>query len=197
MIAGCRGCGAPLAPSLPGGRPRVWCSERCRKRQYDLACVSCGGRVDGTTPGKMANRDEPVCRACAGAHYATWTREAIVCCVQEFAEETGGIPPVADDFMRLHALGAAVPSVTCVQGRFGSWNAAVFAAGFAPRTPGMHSIAPPLTAKQREVCAVRYAAGESSVRIAADLGCAPPTVIRWVRAAGVPVRPPAFGKRAA
>lgn len=171
---------------------------RARKRRYDLVCVGCGGRVDGTSPGRMASREDPVCRACAAdGHYATWTREAIVCCIQEFADATGGIPPVADDFVRRHALGEAVPSVTCVQGRFGSWSAAIAEAGFEPRSPGMHGIVPPLTAGQREACVSRYAAGESSVRIAADLGCAPPTVIRWVRAAGVPVRPPAFGKRAA
>lgn len=28
---GCRGCGAPLTTGR--GRPRIWCSERCRRQQ--------------------------------------------------------------------------------------------------------------------------------------------------------------------
>lgn len=30
--AGCRGCGTPLEQPATG-RPRVWCSERCRRRK--------------------------------------------------------------------------------------------------------------------------------------------------------------------
>jgi DNA-binding CsgD family transcriptional regulator len=170
---------------------------RRRKRRYDLVCVDCGGRVDGTAPGKMPNRDEPVCIKCAGEHYAVWTREAIIFAIQEWADEHGGIPPSAADWLRAHALSGPVPVVNHVLRRFGTWNAAIRAAGFEPHPTGPVGGYTVLTAAQREECARRYAAGESSTRIAADLGCNPNAVLKWVRHAGVPVRPAPFGRRAA
>jgi hypothetical protein len=127
----CKGCGTPLPPKTWKGRDQVWCSDRCRKAQYDLVCVECGGRVSGTDPGRIPNLDEPVCANCAGGHYAIWTREAIACAIQEWADEHGGIPPAATDWLRARARNdSRVTSVTNVQKRFGTWNAAIRAAGF-------------------------------------------------------------------
>jgi hypothetical protein len=168
-----------------------------RKARYDLVCVDCGGRVDGTTPGKMSDPDAPVCGSCAAEHYAVWTRDAIVLCIQDWADEHGGIPPAANDFSRARALNpGAVPVVNHVLGRFGTWNAAIRAAGFEPYASGPIGGFTPLTLEQRDECARRYAAGESSTRIAADMGCAPQIVIKWARRAGVPIRD-GFARRAA
>ena len=57
----CRGCGAPITQPLTRGRRREWCSDKCRKRQYDRPCVDCGTPIDGTTPSRKAER----CPACA------------------------------------------------------------------------------------------------------------------------------------
>lgn len=56
----CAGCGAPLAPSE--GRPRKWCSERCRKAQYSVPCEDCGAPVNGND-GRGAHR---WCLECSG-----------------------------------------------------------------------------------------------------------------------------------
>lgn len=161
---------------------------RQRKRRYDLECVLCGGRVDGTSPGKMHDPANPVCLDCAPGHYAVWTRDAIVLCIQEWADEHGGVPPAACDFLRARAADLPVPSVNNVQRRFGSWNEAIRAAGFEPHHPGPLGGFTMLSPEQRAECARRYAAGESSTLIAADLGCQPQTVIKWARKAGVPIR---------
>jgi DNA-binding CsgD family transcriptional regulator len=194
----CKGCGTALPPKTWQGRDRVWCSERCRKRQYDLTCVECGGRVDGTTPSKIPNLDEPVCASCAAGHYAIWTPEAIVCAIQEWADEHGGIPPSANDWWRARARGySGACNPNHVIARFGSWNAGIRAAGFTPHAGGpLGGGYTPLTSQQRAECARRYAAGESSTSIAADFGCSPLTVVNWVRKAGVEIRP-GFAKRAA
>jgi hypothetical protein len=172
--------------------------RRARKAKYDLECVDCGGRVDGTTPGKMANPDEPVCGHCAAEHYAVWTRDAIVLCIQDWADDHGGIPPSANDFSRARVFNpGAAPNVNHVLNRFGSWNAAIREAGFEPYASGpVGGYYTALTLEQRAECARRYAAGESSIRIAADMGCAPHIVTKWARRAGVPIRD-AFAKRAA
>jgi DNA-binding CsgD family transcriptional regulator len=170
---------------------------RLRKRKYDLVCVDCGSRVGGTSPGKMANRDEPVCVSCAAEHYAVWTREAIILAIQEWADDHGGIPPSATEWECAHALGQPVPVSAHVIGRFGSWNTAIKATGYEPHPCGPVGGFTVLTTEQRAECARRYAAGESSVRIAADLNCKPATVLRWARHAGVPIRRGFAQRRAA
>ncbi len=150
-MSGCNGCGAALAPSVGRGRPRKWCSERCRKRSYDLACVVCGGRVDGTTPGKIPDIEKPVCIVCAPRFYALWDRERVIAAIQRWADEHGGVPPTATDwdspFARARGLHEKAdkfeaddcwPWVNTVRRYFGSWNAAIAAAGFEPWPPGHH-----------------------------------------------------------
>lgn len=138
---GIQTAGAPL---------RKWCSEKCRKTKYDLACVDCGGRVSGTTPGKMANRAEPRCIGCAarvsGAARKVWTRDAVAAAMREWHEVYGEAPAQADwcpyfargygddaRAVRFEDADGHWPSFMAVVNEFGSWNAAVVAAGFAPR----------------------------------------------------------------
>jgi hypothetical protein len=146
----CETCGTAFTVTNPKAAKRRFCSNRCRKRQYDLVCVGCGGRVDGTTPGKMPDRDNPVCAACAGAHYAKWTPETVVAAIQRFAERYGR-PPAAPDFDTSHARSLGhdwraerfhadgdYPVATSVTYVFGTWNAAIEAAGFATRRGGQY-----------------------------------------------------------
>ncbi len=191
----CLMCGGPLPPQRSSGRRRKWCSDRCRKRKYDLVCVECGGRVDGTTPSR--NVREPVCAACTGAHYSAWPREAIILAIQEWADDHGGIPPSVNQWESARLHGAEFPSRTYISYRFGKWTTAVRAAGFEPHPFGPVGGYTPLTEAQRAECVRRYRNGESGPAIAADLGCAPAVVLKWARRAGVPARPPAFFKATA
>ena len=67
MTKTCETCGTEFTPKGPYANKQRFCTDRCRKRQYDLTCVDCGGRVDGTSPGKIPDRENPVCAACAPA----------------------------------------------------------------------------------------------------------------------------------
>jgi DNA-binding CsgD family transcriptional regulator len=173
-------------------------ARRERQAKFDLVCVECGGRVAGGSRHQLIDIEEPVCRRCAGDHYAIWTREAIVCAIQEWADEHGGIPPSSTHWKAARVRGDdRVTSVSSVLRRFGTWNAAIQAAGFEPHAGGPVGGVTPLTEDQRAECARRYAAGESSVVIAADLGCTPHTVTKWARREGVSIRAPFHRKAAA
>lgn len=123
----CAGCGRTFTEERR--TRRRFCSERCRKSQYDLVCVDCGGRVDGTTPSKRPDPSRPVCAACAGEHYARWSREAILDAIRAWARDRGAIPTATE---WANATDVS-PATSRVQAHFGSWNAAIEAAGFEPR----------------------------------------------------------------
>ena len=185
----CQGCGT-LFVAAHGNRK--WCSERCRKRQYDRVCVGCGGRVDGTSPGRAAA--EPRCRACRDEYRranAVWTREAIVCAIQEWAARNDGIPPSAGNWGQDRARGDnRVCAVNHVMNRWGTWSAAIRAAGFEPRAPGPVGGFTRLTDRQRAEIPRLYEQGWSLTQLAARYQCSSDTVRRWVLVAGVRMRRP-------
>jgi hypothetical protein len=198
----CKVCGGPLPPekTLPqgGGPRRKFCSERCRKTQYDLVCTVCGGRASGADPGRMADRTKPVCVSCAAEHYAHWTTDAIVAAIRAWTAKHGRFPSVQDFQRARYHSSEHVPTENHVIYRFGSWRNALQAAGYdRPPRRGPSAGFKVLTPEQRGDCARRYAAGESSVAIAADLGCSPRVVLDWARRAGVEIRPRPFGDRKA
>lgn len=119
---------------------------RARKAKTNGTCRDCGATTtsDGSyTPER--------CKACAPkaqkAAYRAWTIE----CMQEWNRRFGQ-PPAARDWnqsmartqgaldviARYEATGRPWPCSTGVQGAFGSWNAAMKAAGFTPRGYGEH-----------------------------------------------------------
>lgn len=118
---------------------------RARKTRYAQPCMDCGV----PTSGSEGWRDEPRCLACARAHRddKIWTQDAIVLAIQEWIAEYGDPPSVNDwgPYRARHALGdeeraarfeqadGAWPSVTTVYATFGSFNAALVAAGLNPR----------------------------------------------------------------
>lgn len=113
-------------------------AARARKDRLAKFCVGCGARVsyEGTR-----------CRTCASVTY--WTRGRILNAIREWATLTG-TPPTATDWNPSHARAIRDvgephlwsdnpdrwPYSSIVQRTFGSWNAAVAAAGFIPRRPG-------------------------------------------------------------
>lgn len=108
-------------------------------------CVDCGASTSWANGGGPSER----CRKCAVLHARVWTREAIIGAIQRWAEETGGIPPAAMDWNPSDAAAKGHPeraerfytdgpwpAMSTVREAFGTWNAAIAAAGFAPRQTG-------------------------------------------------------------
>jgi endogenous inhibitor of DNA gyrase (YacG/DUF329 family) len=138
----CATCGVEI---LNAHGRRKFCSERCRKHQYDRVCIDCGGPCDGASGlKKIATR----CLPCARQHShdsAHWTRERVIEALQEWATMTGWLPSASEwnpasvqndarreALLRFRATGHW-PYTNTVLSVFGSWNAAMEAAGFEPR----------------------------------------------------------------
>jgi hypothetical protein len=72
----CAGCGDPLPPQKRG-RPRKWCSQRCRRDTlYSGACVDCGARTSGNNGRAKAPERCLACRHEFERANAIWNREA-------------------------------------------------------------------------------------------------------------------------
>jgi hypothetical protein len=101
---------------------------RKRKARYRGTCEDCGAPTDGANgPGRASRR----CAACQRRHqheHRRWTPEAIVEAIQRFAAEHDR-PPTSSEWLRSDREDC-YPSTTGVQYEFGSWAAAVEAAGF-------------------------------------------------------------------
>jgi len=139
-------CGAELSQTEGRGRPRKWCSETCRRNfSYGGECIDCGEATrysghDGTGPSLR-------CPRCAMAARIVWGQERVVEKIREWADQFGE-PPLAYEWHlagarhkcsperlgeiegRLDRFDGDVPSTSLVVLRFGSWNAAIEAAGF-------------------------------------------------------------------
>lgn len=195
----CPTCGSDLSGSHAS---RKWCSDRCRKAQYDLTCVVCGGRVDGTTPGKMPDPDKPVCGSCKAAYYAKWDRDGAVTAIQRFVDRYGKAPAAVDFNPALaRSLGRPekserfyrdgdYPHLTTLNSLFGGWNGAIEAAGLTPRPRGAGGRYYPGDDPAKVEDAVRlYAEGHSSSVVSAATGISQECILRHLRERGV-VRPP-------
>jgi len=122
---------------------------RARKDSYAQPCVDCGV----ATSGGEGMREEPRCLPCAaiksGAERTLWTREEVISSIRWWADKYGE-QPSAPDFdpwrcryvlydgdrevrARRHLDAGDIPWFTTVVKRFGTWNAALAAAGFKPR----------------------------------------------------------------
>lgn len=166
-----------------------------RKARYRGKCVDCGGPTDGSDPRAPSLR----CRECSRRHQHAdrlWTPEAIVCAIQQWADEHGGIPPAAQEwnagYMSKRAQATKLaefhrggyPSVTTVVNEFGSWNAGIRAAGFEPRARSerrLHALS---------VAVIEHYGEASAAEIAADFGVSQELVFQTahrLRKAGHPV----------
>lgn len=126
-----------------------------RKNRYRGWCVDCGAPTawgGATTGGKPSKR----CRSCRKAleqsadyraEHTVWTKDRVVLAIREWAQFYGEPPAAADwdpwrarvklgDEMRARRFErdrGRWPSFIAAVDRFGSWNAALEAAGFAGR----------------------------------------------------------------
>jgi len=111
-----------------------------------------------------------------------WTAERVVLELRAWALELGRAPTATE----AHREGAYVP-LSVAQREFGTWSAALTAAGFDR------------AGDQLELCreiAARYQGGESSGALAAEYGCSSGTIANRVRSAGGRIRSPSEAQRA-
>lgn len=122
--------------------------ERERKARYAGVCANCGGPTQGSDGrGPKASRR---CQACEWANPSTkvWTEETVIAAIRRW-EDLYGEPPGAHDWniaiSRRRGRTVAIerylsghwPPTTSVRTVFGSWNAAIAAAGFEPLRPAI------------------------------------------------------------
>jgi hypothetical protein len=152
----CQGCGTPVEQPLRGGR-RKWCSERCRRvTLYSRPCLDCGAttNLDGRVTDPSVR-----CTECAAAHIRAESRQWILDSFDEWYR-LFGVPPAAGDWnpsrarlmtkrpddhygrtlARHDSTGRRWPATSLVANHFGTWNAALSAAGFEPLTPKQYWI---------------------------------------------------------
>jgi hypothetical protein len=129
----CQGCGKPITQSKYAGQPRKWCSNTCRKHScYSGVCTICGA---ATYSGNAIPPD-----LCEEHHHAAqhaeryWTPERVIAAIRRFAAENGS-GPSAGPWLHGEKPDYA-PDVTTVQREFGSWSAAIEAAGVTPAKRG-------------------------------------------------------------
>jgi Homing endonuclease associated repeat len=106
-------------------------------------CEACGKPVDGSRAIKSSH-----CAECAPRAAALWDCERIVQRIREWHASFGELPTAYDwnpCAANGHCGGPVVrqryesgdwPAQSVVSYHFGSWNAAIEAAGFAPKSPG-------------------------------------------------------------
>jgi hypothetical protein len=122
-------------------RRRRESAERCSG-----SCEQCGARTDGSRGRRNAAK---LCATCVVEERRIWTRDAVLLAMQEWAEEYGELPAVADwnpyqaeailnDLARAERFRQAEgrwPSFRTVYELWGSWNTAIEAAGGIARAP--------------------------------------------------------------
>jgi hypothetical protein len=194
-VSACKGCGVELPPNKAPGQARKWCSGRCRKQTlYAGACVDCGAPTNGYDgPGKASERCVP-CRKRFDHENRQWTPETIVAAIQRWADEHGGVPPTASDWNNTLSRqlgrgphGDDYPSASVVQHEFGTWSAAIKAAGFDAFTPGRYGREGEDPAIIAETVAL-YRQGLSAQRVGELLDVTGTTVLYRLRKAGEPRR---------
>ena len=142
MSGVCHGCGVAVGMKGGGSKPLKWCSERCRKQSYArVACSRCGGNTNyGPANGFRSRRSgvdvrtaDVMCAPCFQAA-SRWNQETICERIKEW-ERLHGQPPSAREWHDMRS-DDHWPYSSSVQHHFGSWNAAIAAAGFTPLPVG-------------------------------------------------------------
>jgi hypothetical protein len=140
-----RCCTGPLLQAARG-RPRFYCSDRCRKLQNARQCLDCGKTIN--LDGARTN-PSILCVTCRGRYQREQSRAWILRSISEWVD-LYGTPPSATDWNpplarksgmawkadRYEQAGHRWPSTTLCRNIFGSWNNALQAAGYPPVQPG-------------------------------------------------------------
>lgn len=147
-MSGCQGCGTELAQKPTGAR-RKWCSERCRRRTlYSRECIDCGEPTDGSNG---AARAPERCAECTKKLVHRTAVDRMIEAMHDW-HDIFGVPPTSVDWNQAYARNLAKtapayservirryestgrdwPPTAGVTRLFGSWRAALTAAGFEP-----------------------------------------------------------------
>lgn len=116
--------------------------SRARKDRYSRSCPDCGDPMSGSD-GLTGGPD--YCADCAPAHSRVWTRDVIIAAFQEFHREWGHAPSSnlgtilcpsqrgsAERLAEAAQNTVRLPYHSVVKAEFGSWPAAIEAAGLSP-----------------------------------------------------------------
>jgi ribosomal protein S14 len=127
--------------TVPGAIERERASSLAAKQRRRRPCPRCGGRVDITRAGEL-------CRTCVDDDNREARMDRAVRCLQEWHALHGRVPTAPEwgaggpGYRRVKTLasdGQPWPWYQHVSEDFGSWEAAVRAAGFQPRRPGVRA----------------------------------------------------------
>lgn len=173
--------------------------KRARIDSYAGSCRDCGKPTDGSNgPHHAPER----CLGCATELLKSASAKWMIESIQRWADEHGGVPPRSTDWnvaQRLERgeLRAAEeyragdwPATSGLPAKFGSWNAAIEAAGFEPREVGTYG----RPGEDNDLCReirTRHEAGESALQLARVYGCSPRTISYRIRKVGGSPRSPA------
>lgn len=158
--------------------------QRARRETYRGRCA-CGAPTTGCNGRAQAPKECLACLHRRQHEERQWKPEAIIDAIRAWFDSRGR-PPVATDW-HIVPEGEVVPSVNSVQREFGTWNAAIAAAGFTPFETGHYGRIGENAATWAEA-ARRYQAGESAAMIARHYGVTATAVLYWLAKAGVPRR---------
>jgi lambda repressor-like predicted transcriptional regulator len=140
---------------------------KARKDSYRGTCDTCGGLTDGSAGFNAPTR----CLGCL-----SWTPEAILAALQDWADGNGGLPPREVDCYGTDSL----PSPARVKRHFGSWNGGLLAAGFELRCDRRP--------ETWESMLAMIEAGETAAAIAERFGVTPDAIRARLRYRGLTLR---------
>jgi DNA-binding CsgD family transcriptional regulator len=141
---------------------------RARKDSYRGTCEVCGAQTDGSDGRDAA---PSVCIVCL-----TWTPEAILEAIRDWAHAHGGNPP--KQMASIHADGK-LPCEQTVRKRFGTWSAAIRAAGFEPYNDRRR--------ETTEAMAQALSEGMTLEQVGERFGCTPSNVWQRINRIGLSV----------
>lgn len=113
---------------------------KARRERYGGRCVDCGAKTDGSNGRRLAPKRCASCTARFLSDNRYWNQDRVLAAIRRFAAEHGR-PPVATEWLtgKHGRKGDGYPHVPTVIREFGSWAAAIEAAGFPRPSVGHNS----------------------------------------------------------
>ena len=151
----CVVCHAPIE-NKPNGPRREYCSQKCRREKYRGTCTRCGGSAAQMARPTSGDKSGIICLDCHHIERHENGRAAAIDSIRDWHSRYGEVPSAADwqiyspsvarrySVERLYTIlerhrDRDWPHPHGVLQLFGSWNAAIKAAGLEPvRRGGKH-----------------------------------------------------------